>query len=109
MLAGRPGADADTIVKTMRLNGSEPRVQRAVAAALAKPLAPGSMEALVAHGWFDSEYGSGAARREQILNGLHGPHGDAFQAAYEQLPEEFDAFYVAGELGERFDGRPRGL
>jgi hypothetical protein len=35
--------------------------------------------------------------------------GQPGSAAYRNLPEEFDAFYVADEIGDRFMGNPRGL
>ena len=33
----------------------------------------------------------------------------AVYAQYRNLPEEFDAFYVADEIGDRFTGNKRGL
>jgi hypothetical protein len=91
------------------------------------PFALGSMDALIAQGWFDSVYGSGGGRREQILTELDKAEKalDAAQkkqkqhpspanqlavdraqqrlnraiAGHATLPEEDDAF-VAGERAE---------
>jgi hypothetical protein len=91
------------------------------------PFALGSMDALIAQGWFDSVYGSGSARREQILTELDNAEKalDAAQknqkqhpspanqlvvdraqerlnraiAGHATLPEEDDAF-VAGERAQ---------
>jgi hypothetical protein len=91
------------------------------------PIALGSMDALIAQGWFDSVYGSGSARREQILTELDNAEKalDAAQkkqkqhpspanqlvvdraqerlnraiAGHATLPEEDDAF-VAGERAQ---------
>ena len=91
------------------------------------PFALGSMDALVAQGWFDSVYGSSSTRRDDILTELR-KSDEALDAAkklqadhpspahqkavdhaqersdravgrYETLPEEVDAF-VAGELSQ---------
>jgi hypothetical protein len=48
--------------------------------AKAKPLTRGSMEAVIAQGWFDSVYGSGAEHREAVLNELTAA-GNALRAA----------------------------
>ncbi len=45
-----------------------------------KPLTRGSMEAVIAQGWFDSVYGSGAEHREAVLNELRAA-GNALRAA----------------------------
>jgi hypothetical protein len=91
------------------------------------PFALGSMDALIAQGWFDSVYGSGSARRERILTELRRAlealdaaqkrqqaHPSAANqravdraqervnraiAGHATLPEEDDAF-VAGERAE---------
>jgi hypothetical protein len=91
------------------------------------PFALGSMDALIAQGWFDSVYGSGSARRDRILTELENAlkaleaakkkqqdhPSPANQAAVDRaqervnraiaghatLPEEDDAF-VAGERSE---------
>jgi hypothetical protein len=91
------------------------------------PFALGSMDALIAQGWFDSVYGTGSARRTQILDELDAAlkareaakktqkdhpspaHQRAVDRAQERvdraiaghatLPEEVDAF-VAGELAQ---------
>jgi hypothetical protein len=99
----------------------------AAEAVKAPPFALGSMDALIAQGWFDSVYGSGATRRDQILTELDKAEkaleaakkrqkehpSPANQLAVERaqervnraiaghatLPEEDDAF-VAGERSE---------
>jgi hypothetical protein len=48
--------------------------------AKSKPLTRGSMEAVIAQGWFDSVYGSGAEHREAVLNELTAA-GNALRAA----------------------------
>jgi hypothetical protein len=91
------------------------------------PFALGSMDALIAQGWFDSVYGTGSSRREQILTELNNAEKalDAAQkkqkdhpspanqravdraqervnraiAGHATLPEEDDAF-VAGERAQ---------
>ncbi len=93
---------------------------RIATAARAAPLARGSMEAVIAQGWWDSVYGSGSAHREAVLAeidraatarrlaaDLHAANPTAatqaaldradarFQrafAAYQNLPEENDAW-----------------
>ena len=109
MLAGE-GRTAAEIAAIMAMNPrSEPghRTERVIAAAIASPLAPGSMQALIAKGWFESEYGTGRAHRNRVLSDRSG--SAAAHARYRNLPEEFDAFYVADEIGDRFMGNPRGL
>jgi len=108
LLAGE-GRTAAQIASIMDLNPRrEPghRTERVVAAALASPLTPGGMDALVARGWFDSEYGAGSAHRTQVLNDRS--QSPWAYAQYRDLPEEFDAFHVADVLGDRFQGNPRG-
>jgi hypothetical protein len=105
MLAGE-GRTAAEIAEIMGMNPrNEPghRTERVIAAAVAAPLAPGSMDALIAKGWFESVHGTGKAHRDRVLAGPPGNPG------YRNLPEEFDAFYVADEIGDRFMGNPRGL
>ena len=109
MLAGegRSAAQISTIMSMNPKNEPGHRTERVTAAAVASPLARGSMDALIAKGWFDSEYGTGKAHREQVL--ADEPHSATAHAQYRNLPEEFDAFYVADEIGDRFMGNPRGL
>lgn len=54
--------------------------------AAASPLEPGSMEALVAKGWYDSVYGSGSDHREAVFDEL-----DAADEALAAATERFDA------------------
>lgn len=59
--------------------------------AKAAPLAEGSMEALIAQGWWDSVYGAGATHRNNVLaNNSSGQPGT--YTAYRNLPEEHDAW-----------------
>jgi hypothetical protein len=102
MLAGQ-GRTAAEIMKIMGL-----KRQDVADAAVRAPIAPGTMDAVVATGWFESEYGSGRAHRDVTLQNLR-THTEAAQHEYRQLPEEFDAFYVAGEMGDLLGGKDRGL
>lgn len=52
--------------------------------AAGQPLEPGSMEALVAKGWYDSVYGAGSAHRDTVLTELDAS-ADALDAAREQF------------------------
>jgi hypothetical protein len=62
----------------------------------AAPLAPGSMEALIADGWFQSVYGTGRAHREHAL----GEEGTDEQ--YRNLPEESDAWRVGTAVTDAY-------
>jgi hypothetical protein len=96
------------------------------AAAVANPLVKGSMEYLIADGWFQSVYGRDAAKRNQVLQELEDAdtaldaanqaqqanpspaneqkvaeaqaRRDAAFDAYQQLPEENDAWRVGGRV-----------
>lgn len=97
-------------------------------AARARPLVRGSMEAVIAQGWWESVYGSGAANREAVLKELDAA-SDALRAArnahnanptdgtqaaldaavarrrrafdaYRNLPEENDAWATEPEAGQ---------
>jgi hypothetical protein len=69
---------------------------RIAAAATGSPLAKGSMDALIADGWYQSVYGSGSAHRERVL----GPTGT--HAEYMNLPEESDAWRVGGAVTDAY-------
>jgi hypothetical protein len=118
-----PKATDDQIARAV---ANELGIQKNIAEEAVKPppFALGSMDALIARGWFDSAYGSGSARRDQILTELDRPekaldaakkkqkqHPSAANqlavdraqerlnraiAGHATLPEEDDAF-VAGE------------
>jgi hypothetical protein len=105
MLAGE-GRSVDEIMTIMSINSRRRDVAEAASRA---PTAPGTMDAVIAKGWFESEFGSGRAHREQTLRALAQSDSPAVHHAYEQLPEEFDAFYVAGELADELGGNERGL
>jgi uncharacterized protein (DUF433 family) len=70
---------------------------RIAVAAVANPLASGSMEALIADGWYQSVYGTGRAHRERVL----GPTGTTQE--YRNLPEESDAWRVFGQVTEGYN------
>lgn len=100
------------------------------AEAVAAPLARGSMEALIAQGWYDSVYGRDAEHRNRVLELLEqrGNELEAAQAAhdadpspenevrldearrefrkahadYMNLPEEADAWRVGGAVTEAY-------
>ncbi len=73
------------------------------ALAEADPIAPGSMEALIADGWFQSVYGTGSAHREHVL----GPQGTYIE--YRNLPEESDAWRVGSSVRDAYTaGAPEG-
>jgi hypothetical protein len=121
-----PKATDDQIARAV---ATELGIQKNIADEAVKPapFALGSMDALIAQGWFDSVYGSGSTRRDQILTELdraekaleaakkrQADHPSAAnQAAVDRaqerqnraiaghatLPEEDDAF-VAGERAE---------
>lgn len=80
MRAGR-GRSAAGIISDLR--GIPPHVADA---AVAAPLARGTMEALIAEGWYESVYGSGAAYRERVLTEVL-----AARAALNQAQERFAA------------------
>ena len=100
-----------------------------VEAAVKDPLPEGSMQALIAQGWFDSVYGAGSEHREAVLKELDAA-GDALKAArknvkksdnqatraaleqaiarnrkanaaYKNLPEENDAWTTGPMTGAR--------
>ena len=60
------------------------------AAAFAAPLAEGSMDALIADGWYQSVYGTGREERRHALS------DEGTFAEYQNLPEESDAWRVGG-------------
>jgi len=70
---------------------------RIAAVAAGAPLARGSMDALIADGWYQSVYGSGSAHRERVL----GPTGTYDE--YMNLPEESDAWRVGGAVTEAYN------
>jgi len=70
---------------------------RIAALAAGAPLAEGSMDALIADGWYQSVYGSGSAHRERVL----GPTGTYDE--YMNLPEESDAWRVGGAVTEAYN------
>ena len=62
-------------------------IERRIAdAAVAAPLAAGSMQALIAQGWYDSVYGSGSAHRERTLTTVTGA-----AEARDRAQQRFDA------------------
>jgi hypothetical protein len=77
---------------------------RIATAARAAPLERGSMEAVIAQGWWDSVYGSGAAHREATLTEI-----DRAATAQRQARARFDANPTAANqaardrANERFD------
>lgn len=89
MLAGQ-GRTAEQIATEMGIPNEQ------AAEAVDAPLAPGSMEALIADGWYQSIYGRGSAHRERVL----GPEG-TFEE-YQDLPEESDAWRVGGAVTEAY-------
>lgn len=96
LLAGQ-GRTAAEIATQM---GIQPNI---AALAKADPIAPGSMEALIADGWFQSVYGAGSAHREHVL----GPQGTYIQ--YRNLPEESDAWRVGSSVRDAYTaGAPGG-
>jgi hypothetical protein len=119
LMAGQKKTAAEIVAKM--------GIPAAIAAdAVGKPLAPGSTEALIAQGWFDSVYGKGAVARNQTLTELESAgtalekanekfaadpseankkkaaaaqlRFDKAHAAYMNLPEEADAWRVGGEV-----------
>jgi len=99
----------------------------AAAKAVEAPLPPGSMQALIAQGWYDSVYGAGSAHRDRTLKELEAA-GEALEkaealekkhptpankaarerakirdrkatAAYKNLPEENDAWATGPMTG----------
>ncbi len=90
MRAGQ-GRTADQIAHEMSI---PPRIANE---AFGDPLAPGSMEALIADGWYQSVYGTGSAHRERVL----GPTGTYEE--YRALPEESDAWRVGGDVTEAYN------
>jgi hypothetical protein len=61
------------------------------------PLAEGSMDALIADGWYQSVYGTGREERGRVL----GDEG-TFEE-YQNLPEESDAWRVGGAVTEAYN------
>jgi hypothetical protein len=124
--SGNPGATDARIAAAV---ATELGIPRTIAGEAVKPapFALGSMDALIAQGWFDSVYGTGSTRREAILTELDNANkqlvaaqtrnrqhpSPANELAVERaqdrlsraiaghatLPEEDDAF-VAGERAE---------
>lgn len=119
LLAGKGKTAAQIATETFIETG-------AVAAAVTDPIQPGTMEAVIAQGWYDSIYGRDSAHRERVLTELAAA-GNALEAAndavaadpseanvaaqtrararfrtahadYKNLPEEADAHRVADEL-----------
>jgi hypothetical protein len=76
---------------------------RIAALAFASPIRPGSMEALIADGWFQSVYGTGSAHRERVL----GPTGTDIE--YRNLPEEADAYRVEAPVIEAYLAGPEAV
>ncbi len=93
MLAGQGKTAAEIFDETRIL-------QEVCDQAVTEPLAPGSMEALIADGWYQSVFGSGAAHRNQVLTDPGAAHED-----YLYLPEETDAWHI----GDEFDLTYRNL
>ena len=90
MLAGQ-GKTARQIEREMGIPA------RIAAEAVGDPLARGSMEALIADGWYQSVYGRGSAHRRRTL----GDEG-TFEE-YTRLPEESDAWRVGGAVTEAYN------
>jgi hypothetical protein len=90
LMAGQ-GKTAAEIASTM---GIQPRI---ALLAFADPLAEGSMEALIADGWFQSVYGTGSAHRAHAL-GASGTYEE-----YRNLPEESDAWRVGSSVNEAYN------
>jgi hypothetical protein len=67
--------------------------------AVGEPLAPGSMEALIADGWYQSVFGTGSEHREAVLNDPNAPQRD-----YQYLPEESDAWRVGDQFQKTYTG-----
>lgn len=89
MLAGQ-GRTAAQITSEMSIPA------RIAAEAVGDPLAQGSMDALIADGWYQSVYGSGSAHREHTLSDA-GTYEE-----YRNLPEESDAWRVGGAVTEAY-------
>jgi hypothetical protein len=90
MLAGQ-GRTAAQIANGMGIPN------RIAVEAVAHPLASGSMEALIADGWYQSVYGRGRAHRERVLR----PTGTWEE--YLNLPEESDAWRLGGGITEAYN------
>lgn len=118
MLAGKKRTAAQIATETAIEVG-------AVAAAVAEPIQPGTMEAVIATGWYDSIYGRDSAKREAVLTEVLAAKTAAVKAkkerdanptpaneakffkakarfdkafkAYKNLPEEADAHRVGDE------------
>jgi hypothetical protein len=93
LLAGQ-GKSSAQIVAQMRIPA------RIALLAFASPIQPGSMEALIADGWFQSVYGVGSAHRERVL----GPTGTDIE--YRNLPEEADAWRVGTPVTTKYLAGP---
>ena len=65
--------------------------------AVTEPLAEGSMEALIADGWYQSVFGSGSDHRERVLTDPNASHED-----YAYLPEESDAWRVGDAFQQTY-------
>ena len=90
MLAGE-GKKAAEIASEMSIPADK------AAEAFANPLAEGSMDALIADGWYQSVYGTGRKERARVL----GDEG-TFEE-YQNLPEESDAWRVGGAVTEAYN------
>ena len=96
-LQRRRGEGAAEDARLGRAIAAELQIPRRIAdRAVTTPprFALGSMEALVAQGWFDSMYGTGSARRERVLTEL-----DRSGAALEQAEQRFAANPTPAEPG----------
>ncbi|MDZ8052277.1 MAG: hypothetical protein RMX68_029975 [Aulosira sp. ZfuVER01] len=78
MLAGK-GKSAKAIAKEM---GIPPNI---ASSAFSNPLKSGSMEALIAEGWYESVYGAKADYRDRVLTDL-----DTKQKALDKAQEQYD-------------------
>jgi len=90
MLAGE-GKTAAEIASEMGIPA------RIAAEAVGAPLATGSMDALIADGWYQSVYGTGREHRGRTL-GEEGTYEE-----YRNLPEESDAWRVGGAVTEAYN------
>lgn len=91
MLAGRGKTDEEIFVITQ----TDANIIKQIGT---NKLKPGTMEALIAEGWYDSIYGSGKAHRAAVYSNLA-----QNQKQYEDLPEETDAHRIGGEVRQTFN------
>ncbi len=89
LMAGQGRTSAE-IATTMQIPN------RIALIAFADPIAPDSMEALIADGWFQSVYGTGSVIRAHAL-GATGTDEE-----YRNLPEESDAWRVGSSVTEAY-------